>query len=150
MRVVAALLLSLLLAVPAVASDGLVARPSKHSAKETMDKLAAALEAKGIKPLARVNHAAAAQAAGLQLKPTEVILFGNPKLGTPLMQSNRRAAIDLPMKMLVWEDDKGKAWLAYLPPDGLKRRYGIKGKEQVEALKTMSGVLEGFAKAATE
>ncbi len=77
-------------------------------------------------------------------------MFGNPKVGTPLMQANRRVAIDLPMRVLAWEDDKGKTWIAYVPPKTLKARYKIKGKEQDEALKAMDGALEAFTKAATE
>ena len=150
MRALLSLALLLSMGLPGLAQDGLVTKPSKYSVKESMDKLAAALDAKGIKPLARVNHAAAAQANGLELKPTEVMMFGNPKVGTPLMQANRRVAIDLPMRVLAWEDDKGKTWIAYVPPKTLKARYKIKGKEQDEALKAMDGALEAFTKAATE
>lgn len=148
MRTVIAAALCLLLVPSALARDGLVAKPSKYPVKETMDKLAAALEAKGIKPAARINHAAAAEANGLSLKPTEVMLFGNPKVGTPLMQANRRAAIDLPMRVLAWEDDKGKTFIAYVPPKTLKSRYRLKGRDA--ELKAMGDALEAFTKAAAE
>ena len=105
-------------------------------------------EGKGNITVARVDHAAAAKAAGLELKPTEVLLFGNPKLGTPLMQANRHVAIDLPMKVLVWEDDAGKVWIGYTTPETLKARYRIDGKDDV--LKTMAGALEAFSSAATK
>ena len=100
----------------------------------------------GPSPAARVDHAAAAKAAGLELKPTEVLMFGNPKLGTPLMQANRLVAIDLPMKVLVWEDDVGKVWISYTPPSTLKARYKIDGRD--DTLKAMAGALEAFANAA--
>lgn len=77
-------------------------------------------------------------------------MFGNPKLGTPLMQAKRSVAIDLPMKVLAWEDDKGKVWVSYTSPQTLKTRHGIKGKEQGEALKTLGGALDAFTKAATD
>jgi uncharacterized protein (DUF302 family) len=145
-----ALAFALLVAGPAVAQDKLVTKPSPHSVKVTMDKLVAALESKGVKPALRVDHAAAARANGLELKPTEVVFFGNPKLGTPLMQARRSSAIDLPMRVLAWEDDKGKTWIAYTAPQTLKTRHRIKGKGQDEALRAMAGALDTFTKAATE
>jgi uncharacterized protein (DUF302 family) len=145
-RYLIALAVTVLLALPAEAQDKLTVKPSKHGVKETVDRLAAALADKGITPLARVDHAAAAQAAGMELKPTQVLLFGNPRLGTPLMQASRHVAIDLPMKVLVWEDNAGKTWIAYTPPAALKARYGIKGKDDV--LKAMGSALEGFTSAA--
>jgi uncharacterized protein (DUF302 family) len=82
----------------------------------------------------------------LDLKPTEVLLFGNPKLGTPLMQSNRHVAIDLPMRVLVWEDDAGKVWIGYTPPSALKTRYKLDGRDEI--LKTLTGALDAFTNAA--
>lgn len=146
MRLLIAMLTVLALSLPAKAVDGLTVKTSKYSVKETVDRLAAALKEKGITPVARVDHAAAAKGAGLHLKPTEVLLFGNPKLGTPLMQVNRHVAIDLPMRVLVWEDDGGQVWIGYTPPDTLKTRYKIEGREDV--LKTMAGALEAFTSAA--
>ena len=134
--------------LPALAkAPGLVTIESKSSVKDTGDKLVKALEEKGIKVAARIDHAAGAKAAGLDLPPTEVIMFGNPKLGTPLMQAERTAGLDLPMKVLIWQDAKGKVWVGYLSPAQLKKRYAIKGNEEV--LKTMTGALDAFAKAAT-
>jgi uncharacterized protein (DUF302 family) len=112
MRLLIAVLTFLAVSLQANAADELALKASKHSVKVTVDKLTAALKEKGITPVARVDHAAAAKTAGLDLKPTEVLLFGNPKLGTPLMQANRHIAIDLPMKVLVWEDDAGEVWIA--------------------------------------
>jgi uncharacterized protein (DUF302 family) len=138
--------MALATAFAAGAADELAIKPSKHSVKETLDRLTETLKSKGITPVARVDHSAAAKAAGLELKPTEVLLFGNPKLGTPLMQTNRHSAIDLPMKVLAWEDDAGRVWIAYTPPETLKTRYKIEGRDEV--LKSMAGALEAFTNAA--
>jgi uncharacterized protein (DUF302 family) len=146
MRLAIATAMALALLLPAKAADELTIRPSRHTVKETVDRLTAALKDKGIVPVARVDHAAAAKAAGLELKPTEVLLFGNPRLGTPLMQASRHIAIDLPMKVLAWEDDAGKVWIGYTTPQALKARYTIDGKDDV--LKTMAGALEAFTSAA--
>ncbi|MPZ57714.1 MAG: DUF302 domain-containing protein [Rhizobiales bacterium] len=146
MRLLSVTMMALALSLPAMAADELTIKPSKYPVKETLDRLTAALKDKGIAPVARVDHAAAAKAAGLALKPTEVLLFGNPKLGTPLMQANRHIAIELPMKVLVWEDDAGKVWLGYTAPATLKARYTIEGRDDV--LKTMAGALAAFTSAA--
>jgi uncharacterized protein (DUF302 family) len=146
LRTLIALLMALALPLSASAAEDLMTKPSKYSVKETLDRLTAALKDKGIAPVARVDHAAAAKAAGLELKPTEVLLFGNPKLGTPLMQANRHIAIDLPMRVLAWEDDGGKVFIAYTRPEALKARYKIEGRE--EAWKAMTGALEAFTSAA--
>ncbi len=122
---------------------------STFTVEETADRLSKALEAKGIKVAARIDHAAGAKAAGLELPPTVVIMFGNPKLGTPLMQADPRIGLELPMKMLIWQDKAGKVWLGYTPPATLQARYDLKGQGPVESLKAMAGALEGFAKAAT-
>jgi uncharacterized protein (DUF302 family) len=147
MRFLIAMLTVLAMALPAKAAEELTVKGSKYPVKETVDRLTAALKDKGITPIARVDHAAAAKGVGLELKPTEVLLFGNPKLGTPLMQTNRNIAIDLPMKVLVWEDNGGKVWIGYTSPETLKKRYKIEGRDDV--LKTMAGALEAFAIAAS-
>lgn len=114
--------------------------------KETADRLARALEEKGLKVAARIDHAAGAKAVGLDMPPTEVLMFGNPRLGTPLMLANPEVAIELPMKIVIWQDKAGKTRVGYTPPDALSARYGITDKGDV--LKTMSGALAAFAKAA--
>jgi uncharacterized protein (DUF302 family) len=146
MHLVMAILFALAVPLSALAADELTTKPSRYSVKETVDRLTGALKDKGISPAARIDHAAAAKAAGLELKATEVLMFGNPKLGTPLMQANRLVAIDLPMKVLVWEDDAGKVWIAYTPPSTLRDRYKIDGRDDV--LKAMAGALEAFTSAA--
>lgn len=120
--------------IPSVAwtaDDSLVAKKSPHSVAVTLDRLSEALKSRGIGIAARVDHADAAQKIGQALKPTQLLIFGNPKLGTPLMQSNRRIGLDLPMKVLAWEDDGGQVWLAYLKPDVLKSEYSVNGRDDV-------------------
>jgi uncharacterized protein (DUF302 family) len=137
----------MLLAGAAHADPGLVVTPSKLPVKETLDAMTKALEAKGIKVVARVDHAAGAKAAGMELRPAEVLIFGNPKLGTPLMQANPQIGIDLPMKAYAWQDAAGKVFVAYTAPDALKARYAIKDKDEV--FKAMAGALAAFTAEAT-
>jgi uncharacterized protein (DUF302 family) len=147
-RILAAALFVLAAPIAHAQEPGLVVKESKVSVKETLDAMTKALEEKGIKVALRVDHAAAAKAAGLDMPATEVIMFGNPRLGTPLMQSNPHIAIDLPMKAVAWQDKAGKTWIGYTPPDALKARYGIKDKDEV--FKTMTGALEAFTSAAVK
>jgi uncharacterized protein (DUF302 family) len=141
--------LVLLLSVPLVqAADTLVTRKSPHSVSVTADRFAAALKEKDIALVARVNHAGAAQKVGMELRPTELLIFGNPKLGTPLMQSNQRAGIDLPLKALVWQDAKGDVWIGYDAPSTLVARHGI--ADRAEVVKKMTGALEGLAASAAK
>ena len=146
-RLACALVFALCAAIqPATAAERLVTRESKFPVKETMDRLATALEAKGVKVAARIDHAAGAKAAGLDMPPTEVIMFGNPKLGTPLMLANRHIGIDLPMRVLAWQDAKGKTWIAYTAPKALKTRHGIKGQDATIA--ALTAAVDSFAAAA--
>lgn len=121
-------------------------KQSKYSVKETADRLVAALKERGIAPAARIDHAAGAKAAGMELQPTELLLFGNPKLGTPLIAANRKVGIDLPMRVLVWEDPQKAVWIGYVEPDALKKRYGISGQDS--AFGAMKSALESLAAAA--
>ena len=146
MRLIFALLV-LSLATISVHAEKLVTIESKFSVKETLDRLTAALDQRCIKSVVRVDHAAGAKAVGMELPPTEVLMFGNPKLGTPLMQSNPKIGVDLPMKMLAWQDKTGKVWLGYAAPDALKARYGINDRD--EAFKAMTAALQALAKAAS-
>ena len=127
--------------------EGLITVPSAHSAAETLDRLEAVLKAKGVTIFARVDHAAAAATAQMLLRPTQVLIFGNPKGGTPLMQAAQTIGIDLPLKVLAWQDANGKNWLSYNDPAWLAKRHGI-GKAADAALQAMKGMLEGFVKAA--
>lgn len=142
-------LFSLLLLVStslAVHAEGLVKIESQHSVKETANRLASAIEQRGIKIAARVDHAAGAKAAGLELAPSELLVFGNPKLGTPLMQTNPEAGVDLPMKIITWQDGAGKVWIGFTDPADIKSRHGIKGHDEIFA--TMRKALDGLARAA--
>jgi uncharacterized protein (DUF302 family) len=96
-----------------------------------MNRFEAGIKAHGMTVFARINHAALAEQAGLVLRPTEVILLGNPRGGTPLMQANQTIGIDLPLKALVWQDAAGKTWLSYNDPAWLARRHQIAGAERV-------------------
>ncbi len=127
-----------------MADNGLITLPSRHSARETMERLLAALAAHNMTVFARIDHAANAAAAGMPLRPTEVVLFGNPKGGTVLMQDQQTAGIDLPLKALVWEDAGGKAWLGYTDPHWLAQRHGLGGKSAT-AVAAMAAALEAMA-----
>ena len=106
---------------------GLVTLQSNHSVKDTADKLVSIIESKGMKVFARVDHQKNAQGIDLTLRPTQVIMFGNPKAGTPLMNCEQSVAIDLPQKILIIEDADKKVWLSYNHPEYLKTRHNIKG-----------------------
>jgi uncharacterized protein (DUF302 family) len=104
--------------------EGLTTCASSHGPKETADRLAAAVTARGMTVLARIDHAEAAAKVGLMLRPTELLIFGNAKAGTPLMQTAQTMGIDLPLKALVWEDEASQTWLAYDDPEWLAARHG--------------------------
>jgi uncharacterized protein (DUF302 family) len=116
--------------------DGLVTIESNHTVKDTIDRVAAGLAAKGITVFARIDHAAGAASVGMPLRPTELLIFGNPKAGTPLMQSKQSIGIDLPLKMLGWQDQAGKVWLSYNDVGWLARRHGLDadGAPAIDAL----------------
>jgi uncharacterized protein (DUF302 family) len=129
-------------------ADGLIACVSKFCPKETMDRLAAAVTSRGISIMARIDHAAAAAAMGMELRPTEVLIFGNPRAGTPLMQAAQMVGIDLPLKALVWQDEGGMTWLAYNDPQWLAQRHGVDAGLD-RTLHAMADVLAAVAKEAT-
>lgn len=131
----------------ASASDSLVTLKSAHSVAQTGNRLEAVLKAKGMTLFARINHADGAKKAGKSLRPTEVIIFGNPKVGTPLMQCAQTVAIDLPQKALIYEDESGNTWFTYNDPAYLAERHSIMGCEKV--INKISGALGKFAAKAT-
>jgi uncharacterized protein (DUF302 family) len=143
---VLALLTGYMFGTPAQANDQIKVVESKYSVKQTLDRLSAILTKKGIRVMARVNHAAGAKAAGLKLTPMELLIFGNPKLGTPLMQTNGMIGLDLPMKVLAWKDAEGKVKMAYTTPDALKSRHGIAGRDAIFG--KMTKALAGLTAAA--
>ena len=126
-----------------MAVDGLTTIASSLGPKETMDRLEAEIKAKGLTVFARIDHAAGAALAGLALRPTEVLIFGNARGGTPLMQSSQTAGIDLPLKCLVWQDEAGKTWLSYNDPGWIARRHGLAAAADaaVNAMTAMLGVV---------
>jgi uncharacterized protein (DUF302 family) len=129
-------------------TDGLIVCISKFGPRETMERLAAAVTKHGISIMARIDHAAAAAAIGMQLRPTEVLIFGNPQAGTPLMQAVQTAGIDLPLKALVWQDKKGTTRLAYNDPRWLGQRHGV-GAGLARTLHAMTDTLATVASEAT-
>lgn len=137
------LLLALFAASAAVAGEGLVAVKSSYKAKETADRVERLTKERGMKLFNRIDHAEGARTVGMPLRPTEVLIFGNPKGGTPLMMCEQSVGIDLPLKMLVWEDGNGSVWIGYSDPEGLKDRYGVKGCDEV--LGKMKGFLGKLA-----
>lgn len=132
---------------PACADNGMISIKSSHDVKITADRLENNLLAKGMTVFIRINHAEGAQKVGKKLRPTEVIIFGNPKVGTPLMQCGQSVAVDLPQKALIWEDAAGQVWLSYNDPKYLAKRHGI--KECGDVIKKIETALGNFAKAAT-
>jgi uncharacterized protein (DUF302 family) len=130
--------------MPGQANAGLVTIASRHPARDTMDRLLAALAKRNLTVFARVDHAAGAAAAGMPLRPTELVVFGNPKGGTPLMQEQQTAGIDLPLKALVWEDAGGQTWLTYDAPAWIAQRHGL-AAPSAAAVQAMAGVLAAVA-----
>ncbi len=129
----AVLVAGLVLISPASYATGLVLTRSSHSVGDTMDRLETILRTKGLKVFARIDHAAAAKEVGVDLRPTQLLLFGNPRLGSQLFTSNQLAGIDLPMKALAWEDAEGRIWLAYNDPAYIASRHGIDDRPDIVA-----------------
>ncbi|MFM1891214.1 MAG: hypothetical protein RLZ44_291 [Pseudomonadota bacterium] len=149
MRISGAVLgvVALLSGAPQVfAVEGLIVVQSAHAPAVTMDRLEAAVQEKGMKVFARIDHAAGAAKIGKTLRPTELLIFGNPQGGTPFMQCAQSVGIDLPLKALVWEDDSGKVWLGYNDPAFLAQRHDV---ADCPVVGNMSKALAGFASAAT-
>jgi len=119
----------LLLSFPALAAgDGVISKPSRYSVSETLDRLEAVVKAKGLTVFARIDHSGEAEKAGLHMRPTQLLIFGSPKAGTPMMNAAPSLAIDLPLKALAWQDHNGKVWLSYNSPDYLERRHHLKAE----------------------
>ena len=131
-----------------MATEGLTTIRSERGPKDTMDRLEAEVKTRGMTVFARIDHAAGATAAGLSLLPTEVLIFGNAKGGTPLMQSAQTIGIDLPLKALVWQDATGDTFLSYNDPAWLAKRHGVGGTSDA-LVGNLSAALQAVAKAAT-
>ena len=132
-----------------MSAEGLITIPSSFDPKETMDRLEAALRASGVTIFARIDHAAGAAAVGETLRPTELLIFGNPKAGTPLMQAGQTIGIDLPLKALVWRDAAGKTQVSYNEPGWLARRHGL-GAAADGAVANMAAMLAKLVKLAAK
>jgi uncharacterized protein (DUF302 family) len=130
-----------------MSADGLIVVRSSHGPAETIDRLAAEIKAKGLTVFARIDHASGAKEAGLPLRPTELLIFGNAKGGTPLMQSNQEIGLDLPLKALVWQDATNDTWISYNDPAWLAKRHGL-GHEVEAPVKAMTAMLGAVTRAA--
>src|SRR5207302_5779679 len=106
-------------------NNGIINKLTHHSVNETVEKIKGILQAKGIMLFALIDHSGEAEKAGMKMRPTKLLIFGSPKAGTPLMLAAPSIAIDLPLKILVWEDAQGKVWVSYNCPDYLKERHGV-------------------------
>jgi uncharacterized protein (DUF302 family) len=143
------LLVLSVLSVPFAAADdnGLINMKSPYSVDETLDRFEQALKAKGMTIFTRIDHAKGAAGVDLELRPTTVLIFGNPKIGTLLMQSNQTAGIDLPLKLLAWQDADGQVWIAYNDPGYIAQRHNITDRDPVIA--KMRKAMSNFTAAAT-
>lgn len=141
-KIALAVLSAALLVSPASASGKLVSVPSAQSTKATLDKLETLAQARGLKIFARIDHAAGAQSIGESLRPTELLIMGNPKGGTPLLQCSQAYGIDLPLHVLAWEDSSGKSWLSYTDLSTLGHAHPDAKCDA--ALKRLTGALEGL------
>lgn len=142
----ASILLFLQVVTPSFAVDGLVTRKSVVTVKETMDRLETLVQQKGMKVFARIDHAKGAAAIGKTLRPTEVIIFGNPQGGTSFMECAQTVGIDLPLKALVWEDAAGQVWLGYNDPQFLAQRHAV---PDCAVAKNMTKALDAIASSVT-
>jgi uncharacterized protein (DUF302 family) len=141
-------LILLVASVSAFAADnGLISKKSKYNVHETIDRLEKALKEKGITVALRWDHAQRAKDVGIPLRPTELLIFGNPKLGSHFFTSKQSAGIDLPLKMLAYEDEKGQVWLTYNDPKYIAKRHDITDRDEIVA--KMSNALDKFSSVAT-
>ena len=125
-------------------NKGIIDKPSNHSVEQTVDRLKNILQSKGVTLFALVDHSGEAEKVGMKMPPTKLLIFGSPKAGTPLMLAAPSSAIDLPLKILVWEDAQGKVWLSYNSPEYLQKRHGfpqdlVPNIAVVETLATKAG-----------
>ena len=139
-------LINLVLVTPAMTAEGVINIESSHSVAETADRLESILKEKGMKIFNRIKHSDGANSVGVQLNPTELVIFGNPKVGAPLMKCQQTVAIDLPQKALIWQDDGAKVWITYNDPSYLRSRHGISGCDEV--ISRVQKALAGMSRAA--
>ena len=146
-KAILAALLIVLIAIPVAAADGVINVASTFNVKETADRMESILNEKGMTIFKRIKHSEAAGKVGIELRETELIIFGNPKVGSPLMKCQQSVAIDLPQKALIWEDDKAKVWISYNDPRYLEKRHNISGCEEV--ITKIEKALAGITRAAS-
>lgn len=146
-KLLAAIALSLVVTSVA-AADGVITKPSSNSVPATLDRLEALVKEKGFTVFARIDHAAGAKRVGEKLRPTELLVFGNPKVGTALLLKGQGVALDLPIRVAVWEDANGMVWMAYNDPAWLVQRYEISDADPVVA--KMTNALANFTDAAAK
>lgn len=144
--IILAFTIAIITSFPVLAAEGTINVLSSFSVAETADRLENILKEKGMTVFNRIHHSQAAGKVGIELRDTELIIFGNPKVGSPLMQCNQTVAIDLPQKGLIWQDDDAKVWISYNDPQYLQKRHGIAGCQEV--LAKIEKALAAFSKAA--
>lgn len=140
-------LMAMIIVVPAMAADGVINVQSAFNVQKTADRLESKLNEKGMTIFNRIKHSESAGKVGIELRETELIIFGNPKVGSPLMKCQQSIAIDLPQKALIWEDHESKVWISYNDPDYLEKRHNISGCEAVisKIKKALSGIIKAAA-----
>jgi uncharacterized protein (DUF302 family) len=142
------LVILMLLLVPVqvfAADDGITKRESTHSVPQTLDRLEAVLKERGVTVFARIDHASEAAKVGLNLPPTQLLIFGNPRSGTPLMVAHPTIAIDLPMKVLAWQDAAGRTWIGFNSADYMKKRHDL-SDEQAKSLAIVGVLIDAALK----
>lgn len=146
-KTVLILLMVFSMASPLMAANGVVNVRSVHNVKDTADRMENILKTKGMTVFNRIRHSEAAGKVGIELRETELLIFGNPKVGSPLMKCRQSVAIDLPQKALIWKDERDRVWISYNNPRYLEERHGVSGCEQV--ISKVEKALAGIAKAAS-
>ena len=146
MKKLSALVVLILVSTTSLAGNGVITKPSNQSVAATIDKLETVVTGKGFKVIARVDHTAAAASVGTSLRPTQLLIFGNPVVGSKLMTSTQAVALDLPVKVLAFEDENGQLWMTYNDPDWLLERHDIADRDRVG--EKMSKALAAFTDAA--
>lgn len=147
-RIIATAAAAAIVMVAGAAQAELVRKQSPHSVGATLDRLDAVVKEKGLTVFARIDHAAGAKKAGMELRPTELIIFGSPKVGTPLMQAKQTMGLDLPLKVLAWQDEGGKVWLAYEAPADMGAARGLPKDNSV--IQKVTGALDAFTNVAVK
>jgi len=130
------LVFSMLMAIQSVqASESYTVKQSRYSVGESVDRLERVLKEKGVIIFSRIFHSLGAKKSGIEMRPTQLLIFGNPKVGSPLINENPLVALDLPMKVLAWQDERGQTWLAYLNPSELQSRHNLRNTELINKMK---------------